>query len=147
MITFKTSELDHGIWSARAIQEAKAIFSKPSTARGRTYEQILQACLRGQAAETWLLSKGYTNDDRPFHDVIDPKGEPIEVKVTEGDYYVRYVLDRYEARLLQGWGDLSKTVYIFLNEEDSDQYTFHGIFKWSGKAFVGYRPNLVESAE
>ena len=136
--TFDTKDLDQVLWELRAQTEAKLIFGKDTTCRGRTWEEVLSSCMQGQAAEIWLLSQGFTNDERDYHDVIHPDGMPIEVKVTKWD--ARYILERYAEKLKSKWGDWPTTVYVFYNDPGSSLYVFHGIFHWNGEKFIGMRP-------
>ena len=59
-------------WYERAVNEAKQIHRKPSTARGRTLNQIIEVCLYGHAPEQYLLETGWDDDERPYKDLLDP---------------------------------------------------------------------------
>ena len=139
-LTFNSADIDQALWEKRTLKEATLIFNKPSTRKDRTWEKVYETCKVGQAAEVWLMSNGYLNDSRNYHDVLRPDGTPIEVKVTSWES--RYILDRYAEKLKSGWGDWPKTVYVFYNSVNSPIYTFHGIFQWDGEKFLGYRPQL-----
>jgi hypothetical protein len=137
--SFDTKDLDSALWELRALTEAKLIFGKESTRRGRTWEDVLSVCMQGQAAEIWLMSQGFTNDERNYHDVIHPSGTSIEVKVTS--WNARYILDRYAEKLKGARrAEWPTTVYVFYNELGSSLYVFHGIFHWNGERFIGTKP-------
>jgi hypothetical protein len=119
----------------RAFEEAKLIYDKNSTRRNRTLEEILEACLYGHAAEVYLMDIGFSNDPRPYKDLLEKDGTPIEVKVTEGEYYVPYVLERAERAASEPWRDYPKKLYVFIGNRQSLDYHLHGIYVWDGKNF------------
>lgn len=138
MITFNSKTLDQKALSDRAMAEAKLIYSKPSTRRGRSLEKIFETCAYGHAAEQFLIEKkGYTDDDRPYKDVIDPNGEPVEVKVTEGDYYIKYVLKRCNDSASEAWRNYPKKLIVFTcnNKLGSTNYKLYGEYSWDGNEF------------
>lgn len=121
----------------RAQAEAMEIYSKGSTRRGRSFNEIVEVCMYGHAAEVYLIEKeGYRDDPRPYKDVIDPNGEPVEVKVTEGDYYVPYVLDRCNKAAKDSWRKYPKKLIIFVNNKRDLWYNKHAEYVWNGKEFV-----------
>lgn len=138
-ITFDTSELDLDFWKSRALQEANQIFANPNTRNGRSIDEVIETCMVGQAAEVWLISKGFKNDPRPYRDVVHPDGTPIEVKVSE--WPPRWILNRYVEKIRM-FSNSPTTVYLFHNVPRQSLYTFVGIFKWNGSNFIGYRPEL-----
>ena len=142
-ITFDSRDLDRAFWEKRAKDEAELIYRNPNTRRERSLDEIIKACMQGQAAETWLISKGYSDDPRPYRDVIRPDGTPIEVKTSSWE--PKYILARY-AEKLRRWStkDLATIVYVFQNEEPSTVFTFHGIFEWNARLgwYIGTRPQL-----
>jgi len=131
---FNLKEIDPVVLKERAAGEAKKIFAKESTRRDRTYEEILKTCMYGQAAEVYMLSQGFTDNPEPFQDVLDHE-EPIEVKVTEGEHYVEYVLRRCVAKKQQSYTNHPNYVYVWINDKKSFDYYLHGIYKWNGKEF------------
>lgn len=126
---------DKGEWSERASYEATQIHSKPSTARGRTFNQIYEACLYGHAAEQYLIETGWEDDERKFKDVIDPQGDPVEIKVTEHLGNVPFVLARCRTAKLETWRNYPDIVYIFINDRKSKEYIHEGVYVWNGKKF------------
>ena len=63
-MTFDVSDIqDKSEWKERAMTEAKAIHSKPSTARDRTLNEIYETCLYGHAPEQYLIETGWMDDD------------------------------------------------------------------------------------
>ena len=123
-------------WSERAMNEAKQIHRKPSTAAGRTLNQIYEACLYGHAAEQYLLEMGYMDDMRDFKDIIDPQGDPVEIKCTEHLGNVPYVLDRCKAAKKVVWKNYPDIVYVFINNKKSKEYIHEGIYVWNGNKFA-----------
>lgn len=129
---------------SRAETEAKLIHSKPSTRRGRSLEDIIETVLYGHAAELYLIKhRGFSDDPRPFKDVIDTQNDPVEVKVTEGDYYVPYVLERANKAASESWRQYPNWLYIFIGDKSSCDYQLHGIYLWNGKEFCLHSKNYV----
>ena len=144
LITFDSRDLDRSFWEKRASREAELIYRNPNSRRNRSLDQIVKACMQGQAAETWLISKGYFDDPRPYRDLFRPdRVTPIEVKVSAWD--PRYILERYAERL-RSWStsDLAKLVYVFHNKEPDTIFTFRGIFEWDppNNRYIGTPPQL-----
>jgi len=128
---FNASDLDYTYYIERAKKETEEIFSKESTRRNRTFVEILQTTLYGHAPEVYLIEKcGFTDDERKYKDVIHPNGSHVEVKVTEGDYYVPYVLKRANAAAKELWRDYPKILYVFIGDKMTGDYTFHGSYHW-----------------
>jgi len=135
-MSFSISDIqDKKSWKNRAMDEAKQIHSKPSTARGRTLDQIYEACLYGHAAEQYLLETGWEDDTRKYKDVIDPMGDYNEIKVTEHLGNVPYVLARCQTAKLETWRKYPDIVYIFINDRKSKEYIHEGIYLWNGNKF------------
>ena len=122
-------------WGERAMNEAKQIHRKPSTARGRTLNEIYEVCLYGHAAEQYLLEMGYMDDIRDYKDIIDPQGDPIEIKCTEHSGNVPYVLARCQSAKLETWRKYPNIVYVFINNKKSKEYIHEGIYVWNGNKF------------
>jgi len=134
---FNAADLDQDHYIRRAKEEASQIYSKDSTRRSRQYVDILQTTLYGHAPEVYLIDKcGFTDDGRPYKDVIDTEGNPVEVKVTKGDYYVPYVLDRATKAKLETWRGFPDILYVFIGNKVTADYSLYGIYKWSENKFV-----------
>jgi len=123
-------------WSNRAMAEAKQIHSKKSTARGRTLNQIYEACLYGHAPEQYLLETGWEDDERPYKDLLDPMLDPVEIKTTEHSGNIPYVLDRCKEAKLEVWRNYPDIVYVFINDKKSKEYIHEGIYVWNGNKFT-----------
>lgn len=120
----------------RAEAEAKLIHAKPSTARGRKLEEITEMVLYGHAAELYLIKyQGFTDDPHEYKDVIDTNGNPVEVKVTEGAYYVSHVLARCNDAAKETWRNYPEILYIFIGNKETYDYHLHGIYHWNGEEF------------
>jgi len=134
---FNASQLDKDFYLTRAKSEADEIFSNESTRRGRSFRNILETTLYGHAAEVYLIQEcGFKDDTRKYKDVIDTNGSSVEIKVTEGDYYVPYVLERAEKAKAQTWRGYPDILYVFIGNKKSADYELSGIYKWNKKRFV-----------
>ena len=122
-------------WRERAMTEAKAIHSKPSTARGRMLDEIYETCLYGHAPEQYLIETGWMDDERPYKDLIDPQGDNVEIKVTEKMAFVPYVLSRCQTDKLDTWRNYPDIVYIFINNKKETEYVHEGTYLWNGNKF------------
>ena len=140
---FNARDLDQHALKERAETEAKLIYNKPSTRRNRSLQEITETVLYGHVAEQYLIENGYTDDLRPYKDVIGLDGEPVEVKVTEGDYYVEYVLDRANKAASESWRQYPKWLYIFIGNRDTLDYHLEGIYLWNGSHFCLHSTELV----
>jgi hypothetical protein len=136
-------EVDPVLLKSRAKKEAEFIGLKDTTRNGRSDDDILETCLWGQAPEVWLMSQGYLDDPRPYRDVREPQGVPVEVKVTENKPYGRetgvdFVLKRCKAKRLQTWGKSPHPdrVIIFINDRHSPWYELHGVYDWNGEDWI-----------
>ena len=136
-MNFNAADLNPKLYLERADKEANEIFSKESTRKGRTKAQILETVLYGHAAEVFLMEYyDFKDDDRKYKDLFDKEGNSIEVKVTEGDYYVPYVLKRAVEAKQKKWMKFSNILYIFIGNKTTADYFLHGIYKWDNKKFV-----------
>ena len=130
------NDLDSKELYARAKAEAELIYNKPSTANGRSLKQIIETVLYGQAAELYLIKQhGFKDDPREYKDVIDLNDNPVEVKVTEGEYYVKYVLSRCNDAAKDSWRKYPKILYIFIGDKKTYDYHLHGVYHWNGESF------------
>ena len=120
----------------RAATEAKLIYNKPSTARGRSLEEIIETVLYGHAAELYLIKHhGFSDDPHEYKDVIDLDNNPVEVKVTEGEWYVPYVLERCNNAARETWRKYPEILYVFIGNKETYDYHLHGIYHWNGEEF------------
>ena len=79
---------------------------------------------------------GFEDDERKYKDLFDINGSSVEIKVTEGDYYVPYVLERAEKAKSQTWRGYPDILYVFIGDKKSADYKLNGIYKWNKKRFV-----------
>lgn len=132
LMKFNARDLDAQALLARAREEATEIFSKESTRRDRTLNTITETCLYGHSAELYLISQhGFKDDQRPYKDLYDTSGNSVEVKVTEGSYYVPYVLKRLNAAKQQTWRNFPDIAYIFIGDKKTYDYELDGIYHWN----------------
>lgn len=133
---FNAKDLDPQLLLSRARAEATEIFSRDSTRRGRSLENIIETSMYGLSAEVYLLEEhNFTDDTRKFKDLFDIEGNSVEIKVTEGDYYVPYVLDRANKAKKETWRGYPDILYVFIGDRESYNYTLHGIYSWNGHKF------------
>ena len=132
-------DVDSEILKNRSHEESQKIFAKESTRRGRTLEEIMATSMYGLAAEVYLLQQGYIDDVRDYKDLFEPVsmgGASIEVKVTEGEYYVPYVIERCEKAASESWRKYAKRVYVFIGDKKTLDYYLEGIYDYDGVHFV-----------
>jgi hypothetical protein len=130
------TDLDRHELYDRARSEAKSIYLKDSTRRGRSLEQIIETVLYGHAAELYLIKyHGFQDDLREYKDVIDTNKNQVEVKVTEGEYYVPYVLARCNEASKNTWRKYPKVLYVFIGDKETCDYHLYGVYHYNGKEF------------
>jgi hypothetical protein len=134
---FNAADLDASALLSRAKEESEQIFAGTFTRRGRTLQKIIETSMYGHAAELYLIEKCQFEDDpRKYKDLFDTEGNPVEVKVTEGDYYVHYVLDRATKAKSEEWRGFPDILYVFIGDKITADYSLYGIYKWSENKFV-----------
>tara|TARA_B100001059_G_scaffold83529_1_gene81627 strand:+ start:6976 stop:7431 length:456 start_codon:yes stop_codon:yes gene_type:complete len=137
---FDTKNLNYEGFHERAKDEAKQIFSKPSTRKGRSLEKIIETVEYGHKAEWFLIQKmGYTDNPAKFHDVIDPDGNWVEIKCTKIQQYIPRVIENLNdhRRNLDLWGKpAADKAVIFVNDpNENTYYKFGGYYEWDGFKF------------
>ena len=134
---FNAADLDASALLSRAKEESEQIFAKDATRRGRTLQKITETSIYGHVAELYLIEKCQFKDDpRKYKDLFDTEGNSVEVKVTKGDYYVPYVLDRATKAKLETWRGFPDILYVFIGNKVTADYSLYGIYKWSENKFV-----------
>ncbi len=136
MINFNLNELNPIELHDRATNEAKKIATNTSfKMSGRTYEDLIRQTRKGHAAELYLIDiLGWTDDERDYKDVIDPDGLPVEIKVTSKEENIPFMLERFtDIKLNQEWMDWPDHLIIFINPDDSNEYSYHGRYEWKKK--------------
>ena len=148
---FNLSEIPQANWHNRAVIEANKIKKNPSFKTQtmwengkyvpRTFEDLLWRTKQGHACEQYLMQYcGYTDDEREYRDVIDPEGNPVEVKACNPDYIEvnleRWAKEKTEVNdqgvrwkgwpdILQVWGNHSK-----VRGEIVEEYKYLGKYEW-----------------
>lgn len=141
---FNAKDLDQSALRARAEVEAQLIYDKPSTRRNRSLQEVIETVLYGHVAEQYLIEQGWEDDLRPYKDVIHPDGTPVEIKVTEGEYYVQYVLQRANEAARQSWRKYPEQLYIFIGDRSTLDYKLYETYSWNGTQFcVHNRSDVV----
>tara|TARA_B100000902_G_scaffold56990_1_gene63848 strand:- start:556 stop:984 length:429 start_codon:yes stop_codon:yes gene_type:complete len=133
MIEFNINEINPIQLHDRATNEAKKIATNTSfKMSGRTYEDLIRQCRRGHAAEIYLIDiLGWEDDEREYKDVIDPDGYEVEVKVTGDKGNIPIMLERFkDIKENQQWMNWPDHLIIFINPEDSNEYSYHGRYEW-----------------
>lgn len=134
---FHISEIDHDLLKKRAREEARQIFLKESTRQNRTEDEIVATVLYGQAAEVYLIQhQGFKDDERPYKDVLDPNGKDVEVKVTESEQFVPYVVGRCNEAALQKWRKYPKKLYVFIGDRHTLDYHLYSTYSYNGTEFI-----------
>ena len=134
---FNIADIDHDLLKARAQAEARQIFLKESTRRNRSLEEIVATVMYGHAAEVYLIQyEGFTDDERPYKDVFDRNGKDVEVKVTECEEYVPFVLARCEEAAKDKWRKYPKKLYIFIGDRNTLDYHLYGTYSYNGTKFI-----------
>jgi len=91
----------------------------------------------GQAAEVYLIQyHGFSDDDRIYKDVLDPNGKDVEVKVTECEEYVPFVLSRCNKAAKDKWRQYPKKLYIFIGDRQTLDYHLYGTYSYNGTNFI-----------
>ena len=132
-IAFNINEINPIQLHDRATEEAKKIATNTSfKMSGRTYEDLIRQCRRGHAAEIYLIDVlGWDDDEREYKDVIDPDGLPVEIKVTGHKGNIPSMLERFtDIKENQQWMDWPDHLIIFINPEDSNEYSYYGRYEW-----------------
>jgi len=133
---FNINVLDRNRLELRAFTEAQRIFDKESTRRGRTLQEVREACLTGHAAELYLIDHcGFIDDPREYKDLFDTLKVPVEIKVTGNIKNVEKVLSKAAVYARDSWRNHPNILYIFIANMNGD-YKLHGIYNWNGKKFV-----------
>lgn len=134
---FSGYDVDYKFLSERAIKEAEEIYSKNTTRRNRGLIEIIKTTIYGHIPEVYLIEKcGFTDDIRKYKDVIDINGNVVEVKVTEGEYYVPYVIDRANKAYKEKWRNYPEILYVFIGNKKTLEYKLHGIYQIVNEKFV-----------
>lgn len=147
---FNRHDLDQVLICDRALEEAKGIFEHPSRARGRSLDQIFNYCVQGQSAEVYLMQcHGYTSDPHKYGDVINPVDERVEVKTTDDESGVEYVVDKCnQIKLKESWRNYPEHLYVFIYNRETLDYYLYDKYKWNGHEYAPLNPhNAVDIIE
>lgn len=128
---FNRMDLDVELIYTRAFEEAKGIYSYESRRRGRTFDVIFDNCVQGQTAEVFLLTQGYTSNPDKYGDVINPAGEPVEVKTVKSTSAVSNVITKCNENKLTPYRNYPKHIYVFHADINND-YRLYGKYMWNG---------------
>lgn len=134
---FNVRDIDHDLLKKRARAEARAIFLKESTRKNRTEEEIIATVMYGHAAEVYLIQyQGFKDDERPYKDVFDPNGKDVEVKVTESEQFVPYVVGRCNNDAKDKWRKYPKKLYVFIGDRHTLDYHLYSTYSYNGTEFI-----------
>jgi hypothetical protein len=133
------TDIDPKVLLERSREESAQIYARESTRRNRTMEEIVETSMYGLAAEVYLMQEGYIDDDRPYKDLFEPVrmgGKSIEVKVTSGEHYVPYVLERCDSAAKDKWREYPEKLYVFIGNKETLDYHLQGIYTYDGVHFI-----------
>ena len=130
-------DLDRNELIMRATNEAKLIFNKPGPRRGRSLNEIINSCLIGHAAELYLIKyEGFTDDPRPYKDVIDSNFVPWEIKTTNNEKNIRDVLRRCNQDAGEAFREYAKRLMIFIRDSKTNDYYLYGKYEYVNFRFI-----------
>ena len=135
---FFLTDIDQTTWKIRAMEEALLIKENKSfQMSGRSFDNLIWRCEQGQAAEIFLLEHcGYTNDSRPYQDVIDPEDNPVAVKVCKEQYLESNLEDWAYDKRMNPWKEWPNILQVWSNESNKESfideyYKYLGKYKWN----------------
>lgn len=145
MLKFNINDLNQKDLEKSARDEAELIYSKDSTRRNRTFKEVYETTLYGKAAEQYLIEKHkYKDDPRVYKDVIDTNNVATEVKVTQTEGYVPYVLKRANEAARQSWRNYPEKLLVFISSKNENDYTFYKSYFWNKKS-KAFEENNVQN--
>ena len=130
---FNLREIDNKILHDRAVEECEKIKENKSfKLSGRSYADLLFRAKQGQAAEVFLMEHcGYDNDDREYHDVVDPNEDPVEVKVVGKEEYVESNIEKWAYdKSNNPWKDWPEILMVWINDGRDLDYKYYGKYIW-----------------
>lgn len=146
MLKFNIKDLNQKDLEKSARDEATLIYGKESTRRNRTFKEIYETTLYGKAAEQYLIEKhNYKDDPRIYKDVIDTNNIATEVKVTQTEAYVPYVLKRANVAAREAWRKYPEKLLVFISSKNESDYTFYKSYMWNKRSKV-FEENNVQNA-
>lgn len=127
------SDIDPQALKSRALAEAKEIFSKESTRRDRTLQEITAACMFGHASEIHMIeSGGYKDDTRKYKDLYTPTGDKqAEVKTVGYPAAVKLEIERCNDRKQEAWRNFPDYVFMWIGNRKTGDYYFEGLYVWN----------------
>ena len=142
--SFNVMDVDPGKLKRRCKDEAIGIFNDRKARRGRTLNEVMAQCMKGQLLELYLIENcGWTDDTRKYMDVIDPSGIPVDVKVTTYDYSgIPMILKDLKKKqytkgrsLKENWSfeyNVADETCIYNLDTPTGEIDFIGRFQWNG---------------
>ena len=130
-------DLDRNELIMRATNEAKLIFSKPGPRKGRSLNKIINSCLIGHAPELYLIKyEGFSDDPRPYKDVIDSDFVPWEIKATAAEKNIGDVLRRCNQDAGEAFRKYAKRLMIFIHDSKTNDYYLYGKYEYVNFRFM-----------
>lgn len=143
MLKFSIKDLNQKNLEKTARDEAELIYNKKSTRGDRSFEDVYETTLYGKAAEQYLIEKHeYKDDSRVYRDVIDTNNVPTEVKVTQTEAYVPFVLERANKAARESWREYPEKLVVFISPKNKSVYTFYKTYLWNKKSKVFEESNI-----
>lgn len=79
---FDSSILDESEVFEHCKDEILRIYNSPTARRGRSMQEVGEACMKGAYAEVYLIKyHKYKNNNKAYHDLVSSSGIETEVKV------------------------------------------------------------------
>jgi len=119
----------------RAHREADDIKKKPSQRRGRTDQEILEDCIRGQAAEVFMISKyNYKDDPRKYKDTFNLQQKSVDQKVIgyEDPKWILNKCKEYVELAEHAFRKFPHIIQVWYNKKDTNDYIWKGEYHYEG---------------
>ena len=103
-------------------REALLIFNDFKKRRGRSFDQVFASVKQSIAAEIYLCEKyNFTMSSQDFHDVLNERGEHVEIKA----YCTKYWMNEYTKKDLERYktAKWSKAKWYILFSYDCGSYS------------------------
>jgi hypothetical protein len=131
---FHINDIDQQTWDKRSREECDKIKTNKSfILSGRSEEDLLFRSRQGQAAEVFLMEHcGYDDDIRDYHDVRDPEGNYVEVKVVGSEKYLVDNLEKWAYdKSSNWWKNWPNILMVWENNGYDPDYKYLGKYYWN----------------
>ncbi len=108
-------------------REALGLFNNPTNQR--SFQELYDTVEKGIIAERYLIEHfGYTNNTKKYHDVIDPNGIEVEIKVIEDKWCTPHFIETDpHHRNLKHWmdADFHDSNFVLVFSRKNNVYSFY----------------------